>query len=97
LWQGFSVFPKESALLLVDHGQTGNYPVVPVKSAFDQVRRASGFDGLNLLKSSFFAEVRPDLVSPTIPNLAWSRNGTNACIEVASGLSRKSLWRLESK
>jgi hypothetical protein len=49
----FSVFPKESALLLVDHGLSGNYPVVPVKSAFDQVRRASGFDGLNLLKSSF--------------------------------------------
>ena len=31
---------------------------LPVKSRFDQVRRASGFDGLNLLKSPFELSLR---------------------------------------
>jgi hypothetical protein len=38
---------------LPNDGQPGSYAVVPVKSPFDQLRRASGFDGLNLLNPRF--------------------------------------------
>jgi hypothetical protein len=33
--------------------QTGNIPVVPAESGFEQVHRGSEFGGLNLLKSPF--------------------------------------------
>jgi hypothetical protein len=36
-----------------DNGLSGNYPVVPVKSHFEQVHRVSEFGGLNLVKTPF--------------------------------------------
>jgi hypothetical protein len=37
-------------------------PEVPAKSAFDQVRWASGFDGLKLLKTPVFRAVRDGII-----------------------------------
>jgi hypothetical protein len=62
---------------------------VPVKSPFDQVRRASGFDGLNLLKSPFHGKLASKA------NLASRPHDIRGSIQVSAAeviRVSKSLW-----